>query len=216
MKQWRRGRTIFRELRTRGLTVEQAAQVAGNARRWWRNSAKSINRALPNSLFDGLGVPRLAASPQLLEPLGSGPACRVVWEGTLGENPLGPFGSASGFLRGVHWPCVHQRASVVPPWCEDLRARTLCAPCAHRVRTGCERRSSCDVAISYRRAPPSAAPKSSRSIGLVSPQGIPTDLKLLFFQLRAVGTGAVEPERTAFELVGRLLKALKPGDDYVK
>ena len=61
LKQWKRGRTIFRELRRRGLSARGAAKVAGNGRRWWRNSAKLINVALPNSLFDELGVPRLAA-----------------------------------------------------------------------------------------------------------------------------------------------------------
>lgn len=60
LKQWRRGRTIFRELRKRGLSVMAAAKVAGNACRWWRNSAKLLNAALPNSHFDKLGVPRLA------------------------------------------------------------------------------------------------------------------------------------------------------------
>jgi RNA-directed DNA polymerase len=61
LKQWRRGRTIFRELRRRGLSVRGAAQVAANSRRWWHNSAGLINAAMPNSLFDELGVPRLAA-----------------------------------------------------------------------------------------------------------------------------------------------------------
>jgi RNA-directed DNA polymerase len=35
--------------------------VAGNSRRWWRNSAKLIHVAFPISYFDELGVPRLAA-----------------------------------------------------------------------------------------------------------------------------------------------------------
>jgi group II intron reverse transcriptase/maturase len=61
LKHWKRGTTIFRELRARGLSVHAAAKVATNARRWWRNSAMAINIALPNSLFDELGVPRLAA-----------------------------------------------------------------------------------------------------------------------------------------------------------
>jgi len=60
LKQWRRGTTIFRELRARGLSVEKARWVARNGRRWWRNSGMMIHIALPNSLFDGLGVPRLA------------------------------------------------------------------------------------------------------------------------------------------------------------
>ncbi len=61
LKHWKRGRTIFRELRARGMSVHAAAQVAANARRWWRNSAQAIHIALPNKLFDELGVPRLAA-----------------------------------------------------------------------------------------------------------------------------------------------------------
>ena len=60
LKQWKRGRTIFRELRRRGMSVDKAAQVAANSRRWWKNSAKAIHYALPNSFFDELGVPRLA------------------------------------------------------------------------------------------------------------------------------------------------------------
>jgi group II intron reverse transcriptase/maturase len=61
LKQWRRGTTIYRELRARGLSERGAAKVAGNGRRWWRNSAKLINVAFPISYFDRLGVPRLAA-----------------------------------------------------------------------------------------------------------------------------------------------------------
>jgi hypothetical protein len=58
---WRHGRVIYQELRRRGLSQDQAAQVAGNSRRWWRNSAMELNRAFPISYFDQLGVPRLAA-----------------------------------------------------------------------------------------------------------------------------------------------------------
>jgi group II intron reverse transcriptase/maturase len=61
LKQWRRGSTIFRELRARGLSVHNAARVAGNGRRWWRHSAQLINIAFPISYFDQLGIPRLAA-----------------------------------------------------------------------------------------------------------------------------------------------------------
>lgn len=61
LKHWKRGKTIYRELVTRGLTGEKAREVARNGRRWWRNSAKAIHIALPNSTFDQLGIPRLAA-----------------------------------------------------------------------------------------------------------------------------------------------------------
>jgi RNA-directed DNA polymerase len=61
LKHWKRGTTIYRELRARGLSQHGAAKVAANARRWWNNSAMLINVAFPISYFDQLGVPRLAA-----------------------------------------------------------------------------------------------------------------------------------------------------------
>ncbi len=60
LKQWKRGKTVYRELRARGMTEHAAAQVAVNTRQWWANSAKAIHIALPNRHFDELGVPRLA------------------------------------------------------------------------------------------------------------------------------------------------------------
>lgn len=61
LKQWRRGTTIYRELRARGVSHVGATTVAGNSRRWWHNSALLLNVALPNAYFDALGVPRVAA-----------------------------------------------------------------------------------------------------------------------------------------------------------
>ena len=61
LRHWKRGTTIYRELRARGLPEHAAATVAANGRRWWKNSAKLINGAFPISYFDQLGVPRLAA-----------------------------------------------------------------------------------------------------------------------------------------------------------
>jgi RNA-directed DNA polymerase len=60
LKQWRRGTTIFRELRRLGADAQLAARIAGNARRWWRNSALGLNRMLPIAYFDRLGVPRFS------------------------------------------------------------------------------------------------------------------------------------------------------------
>lgn len=59
LKHWRRGTTMFRELRALGASRDQAARVAGNARRWWRNSRMALNRLMPIAYFDRLGVPRL-------------------------------------------------------------------------------------------------------------------------------------------------------------
>jgi len=59
LKQWKRGKTVFRELVARGMGRDAAARVAVNAQRWWHNSAMSIHIALPNSLFEGMGLPSL-------------------------------------------------------------------------------------------------------------------------------------------------------------
>ena len=60
LKQWRRGTTMFRELRVLGASVDLAARIAGNARRWWRNSCMGLNRVLPVEYFDRLGVPKFS------------------------------------------------------------------------------------------------------------------------------------------------------------
>jgi RNA-directed DNA polymerase len=58
---WKRGRVIYRELIARGVSADAAKKVAGNSRRWWHNSSMALNRALPNTLFNQLGVPTLAS-----------------------------------------------------------------------------------------------------------------------------------------------------------
>ena len=60
LKQWKRGRTVYRRLVALGLKPSTAAQVAANTRRWWKNAGMAIHIALPTSYFDALGVPRLA------------------------------------------------------------------------------------------------------------------------------------------------------------
>ena len=51
---------MFRELRAMGASVNVAAQVAGNARRWWRNSDRLVKTVLTIAYFEGIGVPRLS------------------------------------------------------------------------------------------------------------------------------------------------------------
>jgi len=60
LKHWRRGTTMYRELRKMGASQIQAAKVAAHARRWWHNSRLEINRIMPVSYFDRIGVPRLS------------------------------------------------------------------------------------------------------------------------------------------------------------
>ena len=50
LKQWRRGTTMFRELRRLGASVDEAAIIAANARRWWRNSRMRLNRGVSEFL----------------------------------------------------------------------------------------------------------------------------------------------------------------------
>jgi group II intron reverse transcriptase/maturase len=62
LKQWKRGRTIYRELRARGVSDRLARQGAGTRRRWWGGATHgALQTALPGSHFERLGVPRLAA-----------------------------------------------------------------------------------------------------------------------------------------------------------
>jgi len=60
LKQWKRGKTMYRELRALGASEENARRVAGNSVRWWHNSRLALNCIMPISYFDRLGIPRLA------------------------------------------------------------------------------------------------------------------------------------------------------------
>lgn len=62
LKQWKRGTTVFRELQAHGVTGHDAALASRFTRSWWRAGAhKALQLALPNSYYDRMGVPRLAA-----------------------------------------------------------------------------------------------------------------------------------------------------------
>jgi RNA-directed DNA polymerase len=57
-KQWKRGRTRFRELRKRGLGKDLAAKTAGSPHGPWRiANSPALSIALPNAYFAGLGLP---------------------------------------------------------------------------------------------------------------------------------------------------------------
>ncbi|MEK7282332.1 MAG: reverse transcriptase domain-containing protein, partial [Acidobacteriota bacterium] len=61
LKQWKRGTTVYRELRTRQVPKRVAQAGAAHAHRWWRTAAHgALHTALPARHFDALGVPRLA------------------------------------------------------------------------------------------------------------------------------------------------------------
>ena len=57
-KQWKRGRTRFRELRKRGVGRDLAAQTAGSSHGPWRiANSPALGIALPNASFAQLGLP---------------------------------------------------------------------------------------------------------------------------------------------------------------
>ena len=60
LKQWRRGPTIYRELRALGASSQTARKVAANSYSWWRNSRFELNRVLDVAWFDRLGLVRLS------------------------------------------------------------------------------------------------------------------------------------------------------------
>ena len=60
LKQWKRGKTMYRELLALGAKPEVARRVAGNSRRWWRNSGMLLNAVLTLEWLDKLGIPRLS------------------------------------------------------------------------------------------------------------------------------------------------------------
>jgi group II intron reverse transcriptase/maturase len=61
LKQWKRGKTTYRELRRLGVADDIARQAAANTRRWWKTAGLLLNTALPTSYYDRLGVPRLVS-----------------------------------------------------------------------------------------------------------------------------------------------------------
>lgn len=60
LKHWKRGTTVFRELRRRGVPYGAAARAARHTGQWWRAADQAaLHLALPPSYFEQLGVPRL-------------------------------------------------------------------------------------------------------------------------------------------------------------
>jgi|SRR5208337_4485143 len=61
LKQWKRGKTVYRKLRRVGLSHPAAAAVAAHTGRWWHNAQHNyLHLALTTRYYDRLGVPRLA------------------------------------------------------------------------------------------------------------------------------------------------------------
>ena len=59
LKQWKRAKTIERELVKLGAHRCVAKAVSAYNGRWWRGSGKAMNSAMPIAYFDRIGMPRL-------------------------------------------------------------------------------------------------------------------------------------------------------------
>jgi len=114
LKQWKRGTTIYRELRARGLSEHGAAKVAANGRRWWKNSGMLIHVAFPVRYFDELGFTQTRRMTSTLRTARCGPACRVVWQGTRGIT-WGPYAD-----------CAHARDALLRRNKPKLPTRHIC------------------------------------------------------------------------------------------
>jgi len=60
LKHWKRGTTMYRELKALGASEAVARQVAANSSCWWRNADRLVKTVLTIAYFDRLGVPRLS------------------------------------------------------------------------------------------------------------------------------------------------------------
>ena len=60
LKQWKHGKTMYRELMALGAKPDVARQVAANSRHWWRNSGMLLNAVLTLEWSNRLGLPRLS------------------------------------------------------------------------------------------------------------------------------------------------------------
>ena len=62
VKQSKRGTTLCRLLRSRGVALRGAREAAAHCTRWWATAAHAaLHTAFPNRYFDALGIPRLGA-----------------------------------------------------------------------------------------------------------------------------------------------------------
>src|SRR5690606_5293805 len=61
LKQWKRGTTVYRELRRRGVPERVTRAAAAHGRSWWRIAGHgAMNTAMPTGYLEGLGLPKLA------------------------------------------------------------------------------------------------------------------------------------------------------------
>jgi RNA-directed DNA polymerase len=61
LKQWKRGTTVYRELRRRNVPERVSRAAAAHARSWWRTAGHgALNTTMPTKYLVGMGLPKLA------------------------------------------------------------------------------------------------------------------------------------------------------------
>ncbi|MHA7685015.1 group II intron maturase-specific domain-containing protein [Cupriavidus sp. PET2-C1] len=78
LKQWRRGRTIYRELLRLGAPPRVAQSAAALSRRWWQPIGDSPDTDHCLLRQPGTTPTRLTSTSRTAR---CGPACREVWQG---------------------------------------------------------------------------------------------------------------------------------------
>ena len=92
LKQWKRGRTTYRELHARGLPDWLTQKGAGHGGRWWWAAGLgAMHTALRGITSSGSECPGLLHRPQLTEPPDADPHVRWCGRGVTGESRLPPI-----------------------------------------------------------------------------------------------------------------------------
>ena len=93
LRQWKRGRTAYRELRARGVSENLAWRAARFARSWWHVAAHhALHTALPGGVLRRAGcAPAHAVLTSTHRTARCGPACLVVWEGKDRDRRSSPI-----------------------------------------------------------------------------------------------------------------------------
>jgi RNA-directed DNA polymerase len=60
LKQWKSGKTAYREVRQLGASHDVAAQAASNTKSWWRTASRMLHAVLTIEYYDARGLTRLA------------------------------------------------------------------------------------------------------------------------------------------------------------
>ena len=112
LRQWKRGRTAYRELRARGVSENLAWRAARFARSWWHVAAHHAPaHGLARGVLRRAGcAPAHAVLTSTHRTARCGPACLVVWEGKDRDRRSSPIPIARSCARyRTLTPCTGQK-----------------------------------------------------------------------------------------------------------